>query len=569
VKKLLAVLLAIFLWGSAADLAMAQDSMKPLVTVSFSGYDKLFSNIGAIGEMGSNPDLGKGLEMMLKLMTQGKGLSGLDTTRPWGAVVLTDGQDFVAYGFLPVTNLSKLLDLFKDNPQFGDLENNNGVYRLQFAGSPDSFFIQQKNKWAVITNNESDLAKAPSDPTPLLGNLPERYDLAVQISIKNAPAMYRDVFLAQIQAGAQVGMEQRPDESDEDYALRSNMGKQAMDQASLFAKELDEVLLGWKVDTKNKTTYLELEATAQPGGELAKQFAQVKKGKTRFGGFLDSKATINGVMVNELSDNDVAQVQASLVELRKRVEKELDNQGLDDDQTKLSKQVLADAADILEKTLAAKKLEVGLLIDFQAKNLSALAAASIVDGNKINSMLKSLVAQEVKNAPDIEKLIKLDAEVYEGIHFHSVAIPTDENTQPLFGDHFDIVLGVANDALYAAVGNDAVKQLKDVIAKSKTAGSKDVLPLQVSVATGSIAKFTADMAEDEETKERATMFAEAMEKTKGKDHIFLTSTPVPNGIRIRVEAEEGLLVLLGSLGQMMNGEEPAGTEEPAETEEKQ
>ena len=57
--------------------------MKPVVTVSFSGYDKLMGNIGAIGRLGGNPDLGKGLEMVVQMVTQGSGLAGLDTKRPW------------------------------------------------------------------------------------------------------------------------------------------------------------------------------------------------------------------------------------------------------------------------------------------------------------------------------------------------------------------------------------------------------------------------------------------------------------------------------------------------------
>ena len=55
------------------------------------GYDKLLTNIDVVGQLGGNPDLG-GLEMMLKMMTQGKGLAGLDTKQPWASVLMTDGQ---------------------------------------------------------------------------------------------------------------------------------------------------------------------------------------------------------------------------------------------------------------------------------------------------------------------------------------------------------------------------------------------------------------------------------------------------------------------------------------------
>ena len=122
-KKLVLSLLAVTVLAGAANLCVAQSDLKPLVTVSFSGYDKLFSNIGMIGKLADNPNLDKTLEMMLKLMTQGKGLAGLDTKQPWGAVLLADGQQsFTGYGFLPVVDLKPLMELAKGNPKLGKIE---------------------------------------------------------------------------------------------------------------------------------------------------------------------------------------------------------------------------------------------------------------------------------------------------------------------------------------------------------------------------------------------------------------------------------------------------------------
>ena len=104
--------------------------MKPLVTVSFAGYDKLKADIGVIGRLGGNPNLGEGLEYDAEVMTQGKGLAGLDTKRPWGVVQFSGGGpiDFVhpsipivdqigpMYGFIPVTDLKQLIEVAKSNP---------------------------------------------------------------------------------------------------------------------------------------------------------------------------------------------------------------------------------------------------------------------------------------------------------------------------------------------------------------------------------------------------------------------------------------------------------------------
>jgi hypothetical protein len=109
-----------------------------------------------------------------------------------------------------------------------------------------------------------------------------------------------------------------------------------------------------------------------------------------------------------------------------------------------------------------------------------------------------------------------------------------------------------------AVGRDAAKTLKDVLSQSKADADKTVLPLKVSFAVGKIAKFVAEIADEDEVKSQAAGLAEAMEKADGKDHVTLTSTPIAHGFRVRLEVEEGLLKLLGSMGQMMGPQGPDG-----------
>ena len=133
------------------------------MTVSFSGYDKLLSNVGMIGKLGGNPNMDKMLEMMLTMMTQGKGLAGLDKKQPWGAVLLPDEQQMVVvYGFLPVVDLKQLMELAKSNPKLGKIEEKDGVYEIPTG--PISLYITQKGHWAVIARSADDWPTSP--PTP-------------------------------------------------------------------------------------------------------------------------------------------------------------------------------------------------------------------------------------------------------------------------------------------------------------------------------------------------------------------------------------------------------------------
>jgi hypothetical protein len=553
VRKLLSSILAVTVLLGSAALCHAQSDVKPLVTASFSGYDKLFANIGVIGGLAGNPDVGKGMEMMLKLMTQGKGLVGLDTKQPWGLVVQTKGeQQFTVCGFVPVTDLKQLMDLAKSMPQFAKaIELKDDVYEIRAGGSP--VFVKQKANWALVSDKVENLAQAPSDPLKALGDLPQRYDLAVRASIKGLPKTYREQIAAQLRAGAEVGLQQMPGESEDEYALRLNVAKQAVQQVTTLVNELDDVLLGWTVDAKAKTTYLDLELTAQTGTKLAQQFAEIKPGKTNFAGLLMPGAAVTANTVGMLTDAQVAQAKSGLTSLRASVTKELGNQGLTEVQLKLAKQLFGDMIDVVEKTVDAKKADGAVSLMLDPKAVTILAGASIADGAKLEKTFQRL-AEEIKKSGEKAGVTVKD-ETYQDIHLHTITGPTIASQMvPLVGETTEAVVGIADDKVLLSVGRDAGKTLKKAIDSSKSASDKEVSPLEIRVSVKPIAKFLAEVSEDEQVKAMAAKVAEALDKVGDKDHVTVTTHAIPQGVRLRLEVEQGLLKVLGtSVGPMLGG----------------
>ena len=74
-------------------------------------------------------------------------------------------------------------------------------------------------------------------------------------------------------------MQQMPGESDDEYAVRANMAKQAVQQLTTLVNELDDLLLGWNVDAKHQTTYLDLELTAQDRHEAGRAVRRDQAGQ--------------------------------------------------------------------------------------------------------------------------------------------------------------------------------------------------------------------------------------------------------------------------------------------------
>ena len=129
---------------------------------------------------------------------------------------------------------------------------------------------------------------------------------------------------------------------------------------------------------------------------------------------------------------------------------------------------------------------------------------------------------------------------------------------PLLGDKVEAVLGIGGDRLYVAVGQDALKQLKEAIARSKAAAGKVIPPLRISLSGTPLAKFLAEVQNsipdfaDVEVKGVVANVARMLERTGGgKDHLTLTVTPVANGLNARLEVEEGLLKLGGLANSLL------------------
>jgi hypothetical protein len=173
-------------------------------------------------------------------------------------------------------------------------------------------------------------------------------------------------------------------------------------------------------------------------------------------------------------------------------------------------------------------------------------------------VIKELVAVAKEEDEKVADVVKLDVGSHEGVNLHAISIPIPEDADnreaavELLGENVDIVLGIGPEAVYAAAGQDAMETLKQGITSSKEQAGKEVPPMQMSLAAGPIAEFIAKFGE-EETKPVAAMLAVTLQQVEGKDHIKITSVPIPRGVKVEILIESGIVKLIGSLTQMQGG----------------
>ncbi|MGA2032068.1 MAG: hypothetical protein ABSG68_07430 [Thermoguttaceae bacterium] len=569
-RSLWAALAAALLLGTA-NFAPAQTAstagLKPVLTVSIAGYGKVHSDVETIGKLGGKPELANMLEGILAMVTQGKGVTGLgiDKARPWGAVAYADAAGkFPVYGFIPTNDVKQLLALLAPPPLTPDAQ---GVYKVLVKTT--TLYVVQKGAWAFVSNNPENLAKLPADPAALLGDLTTRFTVAVRASVKNVPAAMRDQAIAGFEMGLQMQMAQRPNESDDEYAVRQNLSRQSLEKAKVLINELDEVLLGWGVDATTGAMHLDFEMTAQSGTKTARQFAQMKGATTDFAGLALPGAAVVANWTGTIDETDAAQMKVALGGIRKKALKDLDgNSDLTPEQIAVAKALLGDVADVAAKTIDGKKIDGGLalLLDNATPTPApTLALASVVaDGEKLNSVVKRLVAEAGKDDPNIAKLFTLDAEKHQGVSIHTAALPvTDEAAAKVLGSTLNVALGIGDTGLYLAAGRDALKTIKQVIGDSKANAGKKAAPLEITVSATPIAKFAAQAGGGNPM---AGAVVAMLARSAGKDHLTLKAKSIPNGTSVRLEIEEGLLKVILNFAQpgaMGTGPTPRPAPAPA------
>jgi len=563
VKKLLVATLVTAMTFAASAAAVAQEApagdWKPVLTVAFAGYDEVMADIAFLGKLADNPSLADGVSAMVQMFTQGQGLAGIDGRGPWGMVLRTNGQEFVTLAFVPVTDMEKVLGLLATQGITAE-KNEQGVYQIQTPAR--MLYAQQKGPWAYIADQASTLDNVPANPMGLLGGLHQRYDIAIRASIQNIPPLFRQMAAAQLQMGMEAGMERMPGETDEQYAARTNLAKQAAGRITTLINELDQLLLGWAIDREKGVSHLDIGVTAVAGTKTAEQFAQLKQASTNFAGFDLPGAAVTGNWAGRLTDADVEQYKLVLTSLRQSAQKELEKEELPEEDAKLASDLLNQLLDVAVATVERKEVDGGMVVLMGPSQFEAAVGGVVAEGAKLEDTIKRLVAALAEDEPDVREMITLDAETYKGVNFHAITVPLPEDAEQsaidLFGRNVNAVLGISEQSVYLAAGQDPAATLKRVIDASAAQQGKQILPMRLSVSVRPILEFVGAMGDDPQTQQMARMLSGVLAQGNGEDHVTLSTRPVPGGMLTRLEVEGGLLRLMTMLPQLMGGQSGPG-----------
>jgi hypothetical protein len=451
-------------------------------------------------------------------------------------------------GCLPVKKLSDLLTVVTaygiEVKDVGD-----GIKELA-RPQGQSIFVKEATGWAFIGQSPAALANVPANPATVLNEIVSEYDLGIRFSVQNVPEMYRQFAVQAMQSGMQQAMEQKADESEEQFQQRQQTAEAQLNQVKRAIEELESFALGWRIDADEQKTHLDITIKAVPGSKTANEFAAAAESKTNFAGFYRPEAAATMIFASQTDPDqqDAAQLEAAMNTAREQFNKGIEeNEDIPAELREDLKEVASDWFDAFAATIKTGQMDGGVTLQASANSLTLVAGVLVKDTAKFEEGLKKLdiAAKKQHDFPGL----KWNAASHAGVNFHTLSIPVPEDKEAprkLLGETANVAIGVGREAVYLAVGRDNIEAVKKAIDASAREQGKRVPPFELAVSMGPLAEVAAAQAEDGPEKATAQAVADMIRaEGQGKDHLRITGQVIPNGLRYRFEAEQGVLRALG------------------------
>lgn len=526
----------------AAPLAVAQTAgeAKPVAVVAFAGYDELMKDFNFIGELGDQKGASDMIDQFVQMFTQGKGLAGFDKSKPIGAIIQTDGQMPSGAICLPVSDVNALLDVAKGMgvTVTDEVDGVSQIKTPQGAG----VFMKKSGSWAMLSMAPAMFDGLPEDPATMLAPLVKEYDVAAKILMKNLPEAYRQ---QAVDAMSQGGQARLPKESDEEYAERQKAFEGQLTQLKEFINDLDDVTVGIKIDNDKSNASFDFAYTALPGTKLAKKVAANSKVTTNFAGFAKPEAAMNVQFASVANSADVSQIQQMIDTARAKGNAAIDKTSKIDDGSKANaKEALKDFLAAFQKTLEDGVTDGGASLELGDNSMSLVAGAYVADSQKVLDGIKKYAELETTDLPKVE----LDAETVGDVKFHNVTykIPDDnEKAKKLLTENGEMIVGVGKNAVYFAMGADPVAAVKAAIEASAKSPKKAIMPFEMTIGLTQALEFAKSVADDDKKPLIENLSDAVSSAATDSDKVRLVSEPIDNGIRWRLELQEGVLKAIG------------------------
>lgn len=534
-------LLSLLMLVSPAISALRAQSIfeKPMAVVTIGELKKVQPDIVYLMRSVGSPQIGGFVNLMVDQYSQ-----GLDTERPAGVLVAMQGETPSVVAYLPLADFDKFMESLQNFGEPDDL--GDGKYAMDVGATP--VFALKTEKWLYVGMDEGVLEGLPEDPTTIVPKSEDSYNVSARFIVKNIPEELKTMFMDQVSNSLEQAMElQAENQTEEQQEQAEAAAEQTLAQLEKSFTEMDEVVIGWNIDSSSKKTYMDFGVQALEGTDMAADLLKQQEMTTEFAGFMIENAAATLRFGSLIAEKDAAQAVTSLETAKAQALAQVDdNDEIPEGKGKeVAKAVIEKMFSLLTKTVKEGVFDGGAAVVLDGDKFRSVMGGRIADGEQLANDLKSIF-EEVKGNPEVPN-INFDASTYKDVTFHTVSVPVPDQgkAQQIFGTELPIVIGTGKKSFFVAVGSGGDELLKSVIDTNASKGKVKVSPFEFVIQVGQFLRY----AQSIESNPILEVAVKAITDFPDKDHVMLQSRSIPRGMVYRFTVEEGVLRAAGSMNQ--------------------
>lgn len=446
-----------------------EKSDPPSVVVRVQSLDALLKNLNLVVKLVGQEEAARQIEGLVKSKIGNKGLEGIDPARPFGAYVRFGKAIDDIHGaiLVPMVDQKAFLGLL-ENLSLEVKKDQDGIYTYKTNKNIDVYF-RFANQYLFITtvNTESIQDKNLVDPAKAL-SLPGSATISVLARIDQIPNDAKLIALAQLEETFLTAQRNAPaNETKAQEEFRLAMLRDVHKMTANVIREAGDIRFDLEVNDKSKEMTVNLSVVGKPGSALATAIQTLGDLKSPLAGMLSKDNAFQGSFHLALPDSLRGALGKVIDEAAER-----SLEGIQDAAKKKQ-------ADSLFKALSpsAKAGEFQLVaaaIGPRNQQYTLVAALKLQDGDKLGATIHGLIKDALNDLPpDQRARVQLDFDSAGGVKIHKFHLPSDKNIDALVkmtgDDH--LYLAFRKDALFLAMGNDALSTLKAAAGKTDSVGS--------------------------------------------------------------------------------------------------
>lgn len=509
---------------------------KPIGLLTFSSVERLKSDVKYLFDVSGRPDVYEALEGMMENVGD---LKGMDQTKPFGAMVfLRSGFPPTpeVVGYFPVENIEDLLKTVELGPVVTRKVDGSDD-RYEIIGVNQEFQVRLQNGYAFLGTNAELLDREFPDPSRYTRAMTAKYDIAATLNLDSIPPGMRELFMNVVKASLMSEMQQRDDEPTGQYKIRRANAQGTLEGLTQIMSELERFTIGADADPEKSNVSLELALDAQEDSKLAKEMKDINSKRSYFESLINEESPLTLSVSFPILEKDMERTKEMITGAELELTRELTDGAPDG----VLPEALAGMMQALRDTVDDGHMNMFMQFYGEPQQFVIVGGARLVGGENVAAGVRDLLTRLQEDLDVDFGRVELDAVNHKGIAFHHISTrEVDEGGRRMFGEKLGVYVGVGPRTAWFAVGGesamDKIKELMDVLAEPKPANRSRTrrAPFQLVFNM----KQWLGLDDDGE----GVQF-DAFEE--GGDRLTVDMQPTDDGMRIRLQMDEGFARLIG------------------------